>query len=292
MPTRQWAQQGRITISGNNTIRWKQYEDEIAGKNAECDLGRTAEAVIDKQYVVETPPQSVLERCVLMTTDPGDLVLDLTCGSGAMPFQAEKWGRRWIAVDVAQVSIAIARERLITNAYPYHMLKDSLEGARRDHEMEQTLLSPERRKPFDASAADSYGHDPAKGFVVERQRRVSAGTLAYGQGEEKPIYHPDRTLIERNRIRVASAFTVESDSPYRSIPPGLENSSQQNTDVETILQTTGFTIPENGKPDPVTKRITDSLESCRHRTTRKEDATRSKTLRPRMSETFPTRVCW
>ena len=80
---------------------------------------------IDKQYIVETPPR-VLERCILMTTDPGDLVLDLTCGSGAMPYQAEKWGRRWIAVDVAQVSIAIARERLITNTYPYHMLKDSL----------------------------------------------------------------------------------------------------------------------------------------------------------------------
>ena len=63
-----------------------------------------------------------------MTTDPGDLVLDLTCGSGAMPFQAETWGRRWIAIDVAQVSIAIARERLITNTYPYHMLKDSPRG--------------------------------------------------------------------------------------------------------------------------------------------------------------------
>ena len=196
------GQLGRIT-PGNN-IRWKQYEDEIAGRTLNA-IWDDSGIVIDKQYVVETPPR-VLERCVLMTTDPGDLVLDLTCGSGAMPFQAEKWGRRWIAVDVAQVSIAIARERLITNAYPYHMLKDSLEGARRDHEMEQTLLSPERRKPFDASAADSYGHDPAKGFVVERQRRVSAGTLAYGQGEEKPIYHPgpypDREESHPCRFRV------------------------------------------------------------------------------------------
>lgn len=70
-----------------------------------------------------------------MTTNPGDLVLDLTCGSGAMPFQAEKWGRRWIAVDVAQVSIAITRERLITNTYPYHILKDSPEGAKLDYEL-------------------------------------------------------------------------------------------------------------------------------------------------------------
>ena len=82
-----------------------------------------------------------------MTTDPGDLMLDLTCGSGAMPFQAETWGRRWIATDVAQVSIAIARERLITNTYPYHMLKDSPEGAKLDHEMEQALLPPEKTGP-------------------------------------------------------------------------------------------------------------------------------------------------
>ena len=62
--------------------------------------------------------------------------------------------------------------------------------------------------------------------------------------------------------------------------------------METVLQTTGFTIPENGKPDPVTKRITDSLEDRWHRAAGQEDATGSKTLRPRMSETFPTRVCW
>ena len=56
-----------------------------------------------------------------------------------MPYQAERWGRRWIAVDVAQVSIAITRERLITNTYPYHVLKDSPEGAKLDHELEQEL---------------------------------------------------------------------------------------------------------------------------------------------------------
>ena len=108
-----------------------------------------------------------------MTTDPGDLVLDLTCGSGAMPFQAETWGRRWIAIDVAQVSIAIARERLITNTYPYHMLKDSPEGTKLDHEMEQALLPPEERTPFVDQPLDHYKHDPQRGFVTERQLRVS-----------------------------------------------------------------------------------------------------------------------
>ncbi len=194
-----------------------------------------------------------------MITDPGDLVLDLTCGSGAMPFQAETWGRRWIAIDVAQVSIAIARERLITNTYPYHMLKDSREGAKLDHEMEQALLSPEERTVFDEQPAENYKHDPHGGFVVERQLRVSAATLAYGHSDVKPIYHPDRTEKVKNCIRVASPFTVESDSPYRSLRPGEANGHQQNADVETILQTSGFTLREAANRDPVTKRITDSL---------------------------------
>ena len=83
----------------------------------------------DKQYVVETPGK-VLERCLLMATDPGDLVLDLTCGSGAMPFQAEKWGRRWIAVDVAQVSIAITRE----TAHHQHLSLSHPQGLARRRE--------------------------------------------------------------------------------------------------------------------------------------------------------------
>ena len=128
------GQQRRLTLGKN--IQWKFYENEMPGTAVNA-IWQNSGRVTDKQYVVETPPK-VLERCVLMATDPGDLVLDLTCGSGAMPFQAETWGRRWIAIDVAQVSIsiAIARERLITNTYPYHMLKDSPEGSKLDHEME------------------------------------------------------------------------------------------------------------------------------------------------------------
>ena len=248
----------RLVTTPKGGLRWKKYEEEFPGRYVTAVWEDTAPPQV-KQYVVETPPK-VLERCLLMTTDPGDLVLDLTCGSGAMPFQAETWGRRWIAIDVAQVSIAIARERLITNTYPYHMLKDSPEGAKLDHETEQALLPPGERTPFAERPADTYKQDPQGGFVVERQLRVSAATLAYGLGDEDPIKHPDRTVKVNNRTRVASPFTVESDSPYRSLSPGEENGHQQDADVETILQTTGFTLPDPEEEDPVTKRITDSLE--------------------------------
>ena len=251
------ATSGRITTGKN--INWKFYEHEVPGKSLNA-IWEYSGRVPDKQYIVETPPK-VLERCLLMTTDPGDLVLDLTCGSGAMPFQAETWGRRWIAIDVAQVSIAIARERLITNTYPYHMLKDSPEGAKLDHEMEQEILPPDGRTQFEEKPADEYKHDPQRGFVTERQLRVSAATLAYGHGDEEPIRHPDRTIKINNRTRVASPFTVESDSPYRSLTPGEENGHQQDADVETILQTTGFTLPEPEEENPVIERITTSLET-------------------------------
>ena len=250
---------GRLFETSTGNLQWKRYENELPGTRIDAMWG-DMHGSRDKQYVVETPGR-VMERCLLMTTDPADLVLDLTCGSGAMPFQAETWGRRWIAVDVAQVSIAIARERLITNTYPYHMLKDSPQGAKLDHEMEQALLPPEERKPFEEMPADTYKHDPQRGFVAERQLRVSAGTLAYGRGDEEPIKHPDRTLKASNRVRVASPFTVESDSPYRSITPGEENGHEQDTDIETILQTTGFSLPEPEDGDAVTKRITRNLET-------------------------------
>ena len=253
------AQMGRLVITPTKTLRWKQYEHEIPGRHINA-MWTDIAAEQNKQYVVETPSK-VLERCLLMTTDPGDLILDLTCGSGAMPFQAEKWGRRWIAVDVAQISIAITRERLITNTYPYHILKDSPEGSKLDHELEQELLPPKQRTPFNPPLA--YGYDPAKGFVTERQLRVSAGTLAYGHGDEEPIRHPDRTMTDRNHIRVASGFTVESDSPYRSVRPGEENGHSEGPDVSTRLQTVGFTLnSDNGtEPDLVTPRIISSLET-------------------------------
>ena len=127
--------------------------------------------------------------------------------------------------------------------------------------MEQALLPPGERTPFQEQPSDNHKHDPQRGFVTERQLRVSAATLAYGNGDEKPIRHPDRTVKVSNRTRVASPFTVESDSPYRSITPGDQNGHHLDADVETILQTTGFTLPDPEDENSVTKRITDSLET-------------------------------
>ena len=82
---------------------------------------------LSKSYVVQTNPKAI-QRCLLMTTDPGDLVLDPTCGSGTTAYVAESWGRRWITIDTSRVAVALARQRLLTGAYNYYRLKDQSKG--------------------------------------------------------------------------------------------------------------------------------------------------------------------
>src|ERR1700737_2910586 len=88
----------------------------------------------DKKYVVETSTK-VVQRCLLMTTDPGDLVLDPTCGSGTTAYVAEQWGRRWITCDTSRVALALARTRLMAAKYSYYLLADSPDGIKRETEL-------------------------------------------------------------------------------------------------------------------------------------------------------------
>ena len=89
-------------------------------------LGLTLRQAVsdDKIYVVQTVTK-VVQRCILMTTDPGDLVLDPTCGSGTTAYVAEQWGRRWITIDTSRVALALARARIMGARYPYYLLADS-----------------------------------------------------------------------------------------------------------------------------------------------------------------------
>ena len=249
---------GRMHFGNKGQISYKRYETEVPGRTIEA-LWRDGGRVANRQYIVETPPR-ILDRCVLMTTDPGDLVLDLTCGSGAMPAACERWGRRWIAVDVATISIAIARERIATTIYPYHILKDSPEGHRKDWELEQALLPPEQRDTTyqPPQFPPNQIPDPVKGFVNERQLRVTAATLAYGPNPDGSdiIRHPDRTLQDNSRKRVATPFTVESDSPYRSVNPATPVSVPQGIDVVATITESGFTLPDD---NPVIQRMQESM---------------------------------
>ena len=121
-------QNDRLLLEGKN-LCYKRYLDDypVADvKNVWIDTGGGA-LVHEKLYVVQTATK-IIERCLLMTTDPGDLVLDPTCGSGTTAYVAEQWGRRWITIDTSRVAIALARQRLLTGSFDYYKLKDSSKG--------------------------------------------------------------------------------------------------------------------------------------------------------------------
>ena len=213
---------GRLVAVEGGILSWKRYEEEIPGRYINAvwnDLG----APQDKRYIVQTP-ERVIERCILMTTDPGDLVLDPTCGGGTTAYLAERWGRRWITIDTSRVAIAVARQRLATSLHETYLLKDSGAGATREAELSgEPYVTPTGQE------------DVAKGFVYKRVPRVSAATLAYALKEF--IYLVDQPEIVRRRLRVCSTFTVESDSPTRAI--GVEEeiaASSSSPTREQILE--------------------------------------------------------
>jgi adenine-specific DNA-methyltransferase len=120
----------------------------------------------DKIYVVQTNPE-VVKRCILMTTDPGDLVLDPTCGSGTTSFVAEQWGRRWITIDTSRVALALARARIMGARYPYYLLADSHDGQIKESEVTRT--SP--------SSQPTHGNIKL-GFVYERVSHITLKSIA------------------------------------------------------------------------------------------------------------------
>lgn len=116
-------------LSVGSRIRYKRYFDDFPVfpiNNSWTDTG-VAGFAADKRYVVETSPK-VIERCLLMTTDPGDLVFDPTCGSGTTAFAAEKWGRRWLTCDTSRVSVTLAKQRLMLGSFDYYELKHPQDG--------------------------------------------------------------------------------------------------------------------------------------------------------------------
>ena len=120
----------------------------------------------EKVYVVQTA-QKIVQRCILMTTDSGDLVLDPTCGSGTAAYVAEQWGRRWITIDTSRVALALARARIMGARYAYYLLADSAEGQLKEAEIE-------RKAP---SESPTYGNIH-QGFVYERVPHITLRAIA------------------------------------------------------------------------------------------------------------------
>ncbi|MDD2704395.1 MAG: site-specific DNA-methyltransferase [Acidocella sp.] len=143
----------------------------------------------DKSYVVQTP-SGAIQRCILMTTDPGDLVLDPTCGSGTTAYVAEQWGRRWITMDTSRVALALARTRLMAARYPWYLLADSREGRAKEAELTKRL-------PADTQVQN----DIRQGFVYERVPHITLKSIANNQLIDE-IWEKWQTVLEPLRAKL------------------------------------------------------------------------------------------
>ena len=157
----------RLTYSGRTLGFVRPFEDyPYQTYNDIWDDTRQSGFGDEKVYVVQTGTR-VIQRCLLMTTDPGDLVLDPTCGSGTTAYVAEQWGRRWITIDTSRVALALARARIMAARYPWYLLADSPEGRRKEAEITQ-------RAPSEAPT----GGDIRQGFVYERVPHITLKSIA------------------------------------------------------------------------------------------------------------------
>ena len=162
-------QASRLYAKGSN-IFYKQFLSDypITPLSSQWDDTQMGGFLKGEQrtYVVQTATK-VIQRCVLMTTDPGDLVLDPTCGSGTTAYVAEQWGRRWITIDTSRVALALARARIMGARYPYYLLSDSRNGQLKEAEIEEKI----------PSEAPTYG-DIRQGFVYDRVPHITLKSIA------------------------------------------------------------------------------------------------------------------
>lgn len=235
----------RLIVKGR-TLRFVRYWTDFpfdAIGSVWLDTGTGGFRGDERLYVVQTST-TVIGRCVLMCTDPGDLVFDPTCGSGTTAFVAEQWGRRWIMTDTSRVALALARQRIMGARFPYYLLTDSREGQRKEAELAG-------RAPSDTP---TFG-DVRKNFVYERVPHVTLKSIANNpnirdgmsraeidaaiakHAETEILY--DRPYEDNRKVRVAGRFTVESLSPHTTISPErpVSEKTADATDVSTFTRT-------------------------------------------------------
>jgi adenine-specific DNA-methyltransferase len=193
------ARAGRLGVVGN-TLSYVRFADDFGASritNIWTDTVRAGFAR-KKRYVVETNAK-IVDRVLQMSTDPGDLVIDPTCGSGTTAESCEKYGRRWITIDTSRVAVSLARERLTTAHFPYYRLSD-----------------------------ESRGVDG--GLEYQSRTRVTASSIGYGEPPPQEVLF-DRPVADAARVRVAGPFTVEALSRY-AVNPSQENVPTEPDDAQ------------------------------------------------------------
>ncbi len=206
---------GRL-LQTKGFINFKIYFDDFPVVNLTNlwdDTMGTAEQ--DKQYVVQTSTKPI-QRCILMTTDPGDLVLDPTCGSGTTAYVAEQWGRRWITMDTSRIALNIAKKRLSMAVYPYYEL-------------------------FDKETKNIR-----QGFVYKQVPHITLKSLANNEPAETEILY-DQPNEDKTRMRVSGPFTVETLQNFKITPPeALEQHQDESEENRLFTQRIFDHLQANG----------------------------------------------
>jgi len=227
------AKAGRLFDGGGKSlggvVKWSDWPF-VYMSNIWEDLHGDQEVI----YVVQTN-RKIVERCLLMTTDPGDLVLDPTCGSGTTAFIAEQWGRRWITIDTSRVAIALARTRLMAGRFPYYILADSQDGIRKGAEI-NGLLPP--------SPMPITSDDVKKGLIYKRVPHVTLKSIASNE-ELDSIYEKWQEQMEPVRCQINQATGGKTWQEW-DIPrlPSPYQSEKERSDNEKALRTAGI-LPDS-----------------------------------------------
>lgn len=216
---------------GDATLRYRRHLEDFPGTyiaNYWDDTG-----VAGKVYVVQTSSR-IIQRCILMTTDPGDLVLDPTCGSGTTAYVAEQWGRRWITIDTSRVALALARTRLMGARYPYYLLADSPEGVAKEAE-----LTGQTPPPYET------GGDIRKGFVYRRVPHITLKSIA-NNAEIDDIHEKWRPKVEAALSALNEALRGQG-LPFEVITGGRAGMSIDFTsdEFDTVELASGENAPAN-----------------------------------------------
>jgi adenine-specific DNA-methyltransferase len=215
---RRLATAKRLAIVGE-TLRYRRYFTDFSVMvlgNIWNDTG-TGTQTEDRVYVVQTGVKAI-ERCLLMTTDPGDLVLDITCGSGTTAQVAEEWGRRWITCDTSRVALTLAKQRLMTAVFDYYELAHPHEGV-------------------------------GSGFRYKSVPHVTLKSIANNEATEQEVLY-DQPFVDKSRSRVTGPFTVEA-VPAPSVKLLLDAKSDQAAD-ESIARS-GETLRQSEWRDELLK---------------------------------------
>ncbi|MFN5308853.1 MAG: site-specific DNA-methyltransferase, partial [Candidatus Kapaibacterium sp.] len=231
-------------VSSGNSLNYVRFADDFPAFPLNNIWDDLSSGVGEKYYVVQTNAK-IVQRCILMTTDPGDLVLDPTCGSGTTAFLSEQWGRRWITIDTSRIALNIAKQRLMTAVFPYYKLYDEEVFSSQDKEVFSSQFSVSSEETTHSELKTKHSELKTKNFPDIRQgfkyKTVPHITLKSLANDEPPATETlyDQPETDNKKLRVSGPFTVETLQNFEPIPVDSDEwlvDSEDNGKFEEVIK--------------------------------------------------------